>query len=120
MAGFEVIIEGHTSEVRLSLFNGIHYRIVLAQQTSGIWFAKGHHFDLKSRKVSELGMAVPLFTERSGPSEFGMSTEFVVFAVADGRWIRPSILQPRSQTNGGFQNQPAEKRLLRKHSWNPG
>lgn len=51
----------HTSEVRLSLFNGIRYRVVLALQTSGVWFTKGHHFDLESRKVSELGKAVEIF-----------------------------------------------------------
>jgi hypothetical protein len=50
----------HTSEVRLSLFNGIRYRIVLAWDTSGVWFAKGHHFDLESWKVSELGTMVEI------------------------------------------------------------
>ena len=41
-------------EAQLSLFNSFRYRVVLASSHSGIWFAKGHHFDLESRKVSEL------------------------------------------------------------------
>jgi len=41
-------------EVRLSLFNSLKYRIVLSYDYRGIWFAKGHHFDVQSRKCTEL------------------------------------------------------------------
>jgi hypothetical protein len=41
-------------EAQLALFNSFRYRIVLASSYSGIWFAKGHHFGLGSRRASAL------------------------------------------------------------------
>jgi hypothetical protein len=41
-------------EVRLSLFNSLKYRILLSESYHGIWFAKGHHFDIQSRECTEL------------------------------------------------------------------
>ena len=55
--GHIITVEGKPSECvqsQLSLFNSFRYRIVLAPSHSGIYFAKGHHFDLASRGVSEL------------------------------------------------------------------
>ena len=39
---------------RLPLFNSLKYRIVLSAEYQGLWFAKGHHFDIHTREVSEL------------------------------------------------------------------
>lgn len=52
-------------ESRLSLFNSLKYKIVLSAEYDGLWFAKGHHFDIHSREVSEL-MAQPTFVVGSG------------------------------------------------------
>jgi len=50
----EAIPERHRVEVRLALFNGLSYRIPLSRSYGGIWFAKGHHFDIRSGEISEL------------------------------------------------------------------
>ncbi|MGB7555854.1 MAG: hypothetical protein WBM04_15895 [Candidatus Korobacteraceae bacterium] len=49
-------------EVLLSLFNSLRYRIVLSSGYSGLWFAKGHHFDIASGEVSELAPTPELVT----------------------------------------------------------
>lgn len=56
--GHIVTVEGipdkHRIESRLSLFNSLKYKIVLSAEYQGLWFAKGHHFDIHSKEVSEL------------------------------------------------------------------
>jgi hypothetical protein len=44
----------HRVQAQLSLFNSLKYRIVLSGNYDGIWFAKGHHFDVQRWEVSEL------------------------------------------------------------------
>jgi|SRR5271157_16802 len=54
LVALEAMPDQHKVEVLLSLFNSLRYRIVLSSDYDGLWFAKGHHFDILSRKVSEL------------------------------------------------------------------
>src|SRR5260370_23623369 len=44
----------HRVHAQLSLFNSLKYRIVVCANYDGIWFAKGHHFDVQTWEVSEL------------------------------------------------------------------
>lgn len=39
---------------RLSLFNSLKYKVILSREYEGLWFAKGHHFDIHMKEVSEL------------------------------------------------------------------
>jgi hypothetical protein len=50
----EAMPEKRKIESRLSLFNSLKYRIILSADYDGLWFAKGHHFDVHSREVTEL------------------------------------------------------------------
>ena len=45
---------------RPALFNSLRYTIVLAPAYSGLWFVKGHHFDIHSRQVRELRALIPI------------------------------------------------------------
>jgi hypothetical protein len=63
----EGILEKHRIESRLSLFNSLKYRIILSTEYQGLWFAKGHHFDIHTREVSELA-SQPTFIVGSVPS----------------------------------------------------
>jgi hypothetical protein len=38
-------------EAQLALFNSVRYRIILAPAYAGLWFAKGHVFDIRSRTI---------------------------------------------------------------------
>src|SRR6266536_185534 len=61
----EAVPEQRRIESRLSLFNSLKYKIVLTAEYDGLWFAKGHHFDIPTREVSEL-MSQPTFVVGSG------------------------------------------------------
>jgi hypothetical protein len=50
----EAMPEQRRIESRLSLFNSLKYKVVLSHEYQGLWFAKGHHFDVHTREVSEL------------------------------------------------------------------
>jgi hypothetical protein len=50
----EALPERGRVEARLSLFNSLKYRIVLSHSYVGIWFAKGHHFNVLSNECAEL------------------------------------------------------------------
>ena len=50
----EAMPEQRRIESRLSLFNSLKYKVVLSHEYQGLWFAKGHHFDVHSREVTEL------------------------------------------------------------------
>ena len=55
-------------EALLTLFNTMRYRVILAPAYSGLWFAKGHHFDIHSRRIRELRVEpelIPLTTPDS-------------------------------------------------------
>jgi hypothetical protein len=59
--GHILTLEGRTDailEVQLALFNSIPYRIPLTRQYQGHRYIKGHHFDLETRKVSEMMTAI--------------------------------------------------------------
>jgi hypothetical protein len=60
--GHILTVEVHSprpqTEVRLSQFNAIRYRIVLSTGYSEIWYAKGRHFDLDSHERAELTFGV--------------------------------------------------------------
>jgi hypothetical protein len=59
--GHVLTIEGRTDgilEVQLALFNSIPYRIPLTRGYMGHRYIKGHHFDLETRKVSEMETAI--------------------------------------------------------------
>jgi hypothetical protein len=62
----EGIPEQKQIESRLSLFNSLKYRILLSSSHSGVWFAKGHHFDIHSREVSELSPEARFVDKRAG------------------------------------------------------
>jgi hypothetical protein len=48
-------------EALLSLFNSVRYRIILAPAYNGLWFAKGHVFEIRSRTIRELRVEPQLF-----------------------------------------------------------
>lgn len=50
----EVLTDRRRIQARLALFNSFQYRIILASNYGGIWFAKGHHFDVRSKECTEL------------------------------------------------------------------
>lgn len=64
----EAMPERHRIETRLSLFNSLKYRIVLSAEYQRLWFAKGHHFDIHTREVSEL-MSQATFFVSPGSSD---------------------------------------------------
>lgn len=51
----EALTDKRRIESRLALFNSFQYRIILASDYGGPWFAKGHHFDVHSKECTELG-----------------------------------------------------------------
>lgn len=67
----EAIPEQHRIESRLSLFNCLKYKIVLSTEYRGLWFAKGHHFDIHTREVSELQPQATFVVTPAGGSSKG-------------------------------------------------
>jgi hypothetical protein len=67
----EGIPEKHRIESRLSLFNSLKYTIVLSSEHQGLWFAKGHHFDIHTREVSELASGPTLIVNALSGSSKG-------------------------------------------------
>ena len=52
---------------QLALFNSLKYRIVLSESYSGVWFAKGLHFDIEERSVTELEQTRSVRVARQKP-----------------------------------------------------
>jgi hypothetical protein len=50
----EALTDRRQIQARLALFNSLKYRIILAPNYGGLWFAKGHHFDIETRECTEL------------------------------------------------------------------
>jgi hypothetical protein len=50
----EALLDKRQIQARLALFNSLKYRIILAPNYGGLWFARGHHFDIEARKCTEL------------------------------------------------------------------
>jgi hypothetical protein len=68
----EAMPEQRRIESRLSLFNSLKYRIILSAEHQGLWFAKGHHFDIHTREVSDLASQATFIVS---PGVSGSSSE---------------------------------------------
>ena len=60
--GHVLTIEGRPKDgvvlAQVALFNSIPYQIPLCRDYTGEWFAKGYHFNIDNRKVSELQVQI--------------------------------------------------------------
>jgi hypothetical protein len=45
-------------EAQVTLFNSIPYQIPMCRDYQGDWFAKGHHFDTRDWRVSEMRVEI--------------------------------------------------------------
>jgi hypothetical protein len=67
----EAMPEKRKIESRLSLFNSLKYRVILSADYDGLWFAKGHHFDVHTREVTELASEATFIVSPASAAQTG-------------------------------------------------
>jgi hypothetical protein len=60
-------------EALVTLFNVVRYSILLARTYKSLWFATGHHFDVRGRTIRKLRVQPELIVGTKSP-EFGHPT----------------------------------------------